>query len=180
MFVVGHTKHLLSARHVKNCYSQQVPVCRSQQVPVCRGLFCVGESSAAFIIFFAWRFVRIRVPPRMTKLRCGNRRPHVRHRETHRKARRVGPPSAVNSSRDSILFKKPRTERPIARRGTSAHQARSTLAETPPCSKVCTERPIARRGTSAHQARSPAQNAQQRESHCKARHVGPPSEVNSS
>ena len=108
------------------------------------------------------------------------RRPHVRQRETHRKARRVGPPSAVHFSRDSIMFKKPRTERPVTRRGTSAHQARSTLAETPPSLKVCPERPIARRGTSAHQARSPAQNAQQRETHRKARHVGPPSEANPS
>ena len=69
--------------------------------------------------------------------------PHVRQTGTNRKARRVGPPRAVPFSRDSNQFKKPST-RDLARRGTSAHQVKSTQAETPFLFEVGPKRPTAR------------------------------------
>ena len=69
--------------------------------------------------------------------------PPVRQTGTYRKARRVGPPRAVPISRDSNKFKKP-SSRDLARRGTSAHQVKSTQAETPFLFEVGPKRPTAR------------------------------------
>ena len=93
--------------------------------------------------------------------------PHVRQTGTYRKARRVGPPRAVPISRDSNKFKKP-SSRDLARRGTSAHQVKSTQAEAPSCLGSV------QRDPQPGGARRPSKG----ETHRLARHVGPPGEAN--